>query len=404
MNYTEKIYTVTEINKRAKGLLEAEFSDIMLEGEISNFIHHSSGHMYFTLKDGTASIDAVFYKYLNEKLDFKASRGIKVHVKGRISIFERGGRYQIIVETMKKAGAGELWEKFLKLKEKLKKEGIFDEKYKKLIPHLPQIIGIVTSPTGAAIRDILNVIKRRFAGIEIILYPAKVQGPDAAFEITRGIEFLNKKYHQKMDVMIVGRGGGSIEDLWSFNEEIVARAIFKSYIPVISSVGHEVDFLISDFSADLRAPTPSAAAELVTKDREELIAKLKKLNLLIKNSIVHKISLIEERIKSISMQTVFKYPERFIQQKEQEVDYYIDGIRTKIKHLTENRENKLNSISNKLNLLSPQNTLNRGYSITYLKDGGFIVKNSKDIEKGILLKTIFSSGSAESKVVQRSAK
>ncbi|MCK4357359.1 MAG: exodeoxyribonuclease VII large subunit [Candidatus Cloacimonetes bacterium] len=263
----ENIFTVTEITKHINNILQSNIPTLWVKGEISNYKRHSSGHIYFTLKDEQSSLLCVFFHQYNQYLRFEPENGMEVICFGQIKVYERSGQYQLYVNQIRPLGIGDLEIAFRKLKEKLEDEGLFDEKWKKPIPEFPTSIGIVTSPTGAAIQDIKNVITRRFP-VKIILYPAKVQGPNAALEITSGIKTFNKL--KNVDVIIVGRGGGSIEDLWAFNEETVARAIFESEIPIISAVGHEVDFTISDFVADLRAPTPSAAAELVVPDRESV--------------------------------------------------------------------------------------------------------------------------------------
>jgi len=264
-----KIYTVYEITSEIKRTLE-KFGTLWLQGEISNFKHHTSGHMYFALKDDRAQLRAAFFRNNNAHLKFRPEDGLEVLVRGRISVYEPRGDYQLIVEFMEPKGLGSLQLAFEQLKQRLRKEGLFDEAHKKPLPLLPQKIGIVTSPTGAAIRDMLRILQRRNASLHVLLYPTLVQGPGAADQIAAGIRYFNSR--EDIDVIIVGRGGGSIEDLWAFNEEIVARAVYDSRLPVISAVGHEVDFTISDFVADLRAPTPSAAAEMVSGAREDLRA------------------------------------------------------------------------------------------------------------------------------------
>jgi exodeoxyribonuclease VII large subunit len=262
-----KIYSVFALTAEIKGTLE-KLGIVWVQGEISNFKHHSSGHMYFSLKDDRAQIKAACFRNSNLYLKFRPEDGLEVIARGRISVYEPRGDYQLIVEYMEPRGLGSLQLAFEQLKEKLRKEGLFDQEKKVPLPLLPRKIGIVTSPTGAAIRDMLRILKRRNASLNVLIYPAKVQGSGAAEEIAEGVRYLNAR--SDIDVIIVGRGGGSIEDLWAFNEEIVARSIFQSKIPVISAVGHEVDFTIADFVADLRAPTPSAAAELVSGARDEL--------------------------------------------------------------------------------------------------------------------------------------
>ncbi len=273
-NAQRKIYGVSEITAEIKQSLD-RFGIIWIRGEISNFKHHSSGHMYFSLKDAHAQIKAAFFRNSNLYVKFRPEDGLEVHVRGRLSVYDPRGDYQIIVDYMEPVGLGSLQLAFDQLKEKLRREGLFDDAHKTALPLLPHKIGIVTSPTGAAIRDMLRILERRNASLHILLFPSKVQGTGAAEEIAAGIRYFNSR--DDIDVIIVGRGGGSIEDLWAFNEEVVARAIFGSRIPVISAVGHEVDFTIADFVADLRAPTPSAAAEMVSGARDDLIAMTRSL-------------------------------------------------------------------------------------------------------------------------------
>jgi exodeoxyribonuclease VII large subunit len=275
LNSFRPIYTVSQLTAEIKTILEQNFEHLWVEGEISNLRLPTSGHLYFTLKDESAQVRAVMFRMQNRLLKFEPVDGLQVICYGRLSVYEPRGEYQIVVDNMEPKGLGALQLAFEQLKEKLSREGLFDPAHKKPLPHLPQKIGVVTSPTGAAIRDILQIIDRRFANVHILLYPVRVQGAGAAQEIAQAIDELNQ--WPGIDVMIVGRGGGSLEDLWAFNEESVARAIFRSRIPIISAVGHEVDFTIADFVADLRAPTPSAAAELVVRNKVELIQSLESL-------------------------------------------------------------------------------------------------------------------------------
>jgi len=262
------ILTVSELTQEIKDILEMQFADILVEGEISNLRVPPSGHIYFTLKDDLSQIRVVLFKSQARSLRFSPEDGLNVICRGRVSLYEKRGEYQLILEEIEPKGIGALQLAFLQLKERLEKEGFFDPSRKKTIPMLPQKIGIVTSPTGAVIRDILQIIERRFENVHLLVYPVRVQGGGAASEIAEGIEYFNKQ--MEVDVIIVARGGGSLEDLWAFNEEEVAKAIFYSQIPIVSAVGHETDYTISDFVADLRAPTPSAAAELVVKDKREI--------------------------------------------------------------------------------------------------------------------------------------
>ncbi len=396
---TKKIYTVTELNNRAKNILEEKFPSLWVQGEISRITLHSSGHMYFTLKDSSCAIDSVMFRSSNIKLGFRPEQGLEVLVRGRLSLFAAQGRYQLIVDEMKKKGAGELEDKFRKLKEKLFKEGLFDEEHKKKIPAVPRLIGIVTSPTGAAVRDILNVIKRRFANVDIIIFPARVQGELASGEIVKGIETLNDKYPE-MDAMIVGRGGGSIEDLWPFNEEIVARAVFNSKIPIISAVGHEIDFTICDFAADMRAPTPSAAAELVVQNKEDLLQRISRLHRSMIDSVRGKIRIVNSACRSAFASAVLTRPFRIIEDREQQADYLAEKLETVLRHSMEIRNHTLNALKGSIDSLSPRRTLERGYSITYLIPGKTPVKYASSARQGDRIKTILATGVLSSEITE----
>lgn len=378
MEEPRKIYKVSEINKIAKNLLEEEFPEIWLEGEISNFTLHSSGHLYFSLKDEDAQINAIMYKWQAGQLEFVPENGMKVIAQGKISVFVKGGRYQIIVYGLKPIGIGALQQAFEQLKRKLEKEGLFDKARKRPIPMLPQKIGIVTSPTGAAIRDILNIIERRFANVHILIHPVRVQGDRAAGEIAEAIAYVNERF-PSLDVLIVGRGGGSLEDLWSFNREIVARAIYNSRIPVISAVGHEVDYTIADFVADLRAPTPSAAAELVVTNKIELEKKVLLLTSKIKLSMKHELDERTNQYRRLVDSRIFRHPEELYSQFQQEIDYYLERIISKCAHFLDFQKEKLNSIAGKLNVLSPLNILARGYSIAYKLPENEILKSISQV-------------------------
>jgi exodeoxyribonuclease VII large subunit len=369
-----KIYKVSEINKIAKNLLEGEFPEIWLEGEISNFTLHSSGHLYFSLKDEEAQINAIMYKWQAGQLEFVPENGMKVIAQGKISVFVKGGRYQIIVHGLKPIGIGALQQAFEQLKRKLEKEGLFDKARKRPIPMLPQKIGIVTSPTGAAIRDILNIIERRFANVHILVHPVRVQGDQAAGEIAEAITYVNKHF-PSLDVLIVGRGGGSLEDLWSFNREIVARAIYDSTIPVISAVGHEIDYTIADFVADLRAPTPSAAAELVVSNKTELEKRILLLTSKIKSSMEHELDEFTSRYKRLVDSRIFLHPEEIYSQFQQDIDYYLEKIISRCTHFLDFQKERLNSFAGKLDVLSPLHILARGYSITYKLPENEILKS-----------------------------
>ncbi|MDP3804461.1 MAG: exodeoxyribonuclease VII large subunit, partial [Candidatus Omnitrophota bacterium] len=333
------IYTVSEITKYIRVIVEDSFPGVWIEGEISNYVLHSSGHIYFSLRDANAVLKCAFFRRANEKLKFKLKDGMKVIAFGSISVYDARGDYQLIVEEIEPKGIGALQLQFQQLKEKLQKEGLFDARHKVPIPFLPTRIGIVTSPTGAVIRDILNIARRRFSNVEIIINPVKVQGEGAKDEIAAAIRQFNKL--NNIDVMIVTRGGGSLEDLWPFNEEAVARAIYESEIPVISAVGHEIDYTISDFTADFRAPTPSAAAELVIPRKEDLV-----------NAIATSVT----RLKNALAGEVTQY--------EQRIDDLAKDIAIRIDHIVKMRGENFNLLTSKLETLSPLAVLNRGYSIT----------------------------------------
>ncbi len=313
-----KIYSVTELSREIKGLLEGKFPDVWVTGEVSNYRAAGSGHYYFTLKDATAQLRAVCFRNQARYLKFKPQDGISVIARGRLSVYEARGEYQLYVEYLEPAGLGALQLAFEQLKAKLTAEGLFDPGRKKPLPVLPRTIGIVTSPSGAAIRDILRVLRRRFRNMNVLIYPAKVQGEGAAEEIAEGIEHFNM--HALVDVLIVGRGGGSLEDLWAFNEEVVARTIAKSKIPIISAVGHETDFTIADFVSDLRAPTPSAAAELVVHRKQDFVSELEHRARRMTQVLRLKLSEARERFVGLRMHSVFQMLATRIAERAQRVD------------------------------------------------------------------------------------
>jgi len=393
----KKIYTVAEITEYLQALIKEDtlLSDFWISGEISNFYHHSSGHMYFTLKDKNSQLKTVMFKGYNSALDFEPEEGMQVEARGNLDIYAQRGEYQFYAREMEKAGKGKLYEAFEKLKAKLDKEGLFADSRKKEIPLLAKKIGIVTSPTGAAVRDILSVMKRRSGNFSVLIIPAHVQGNLAKDEITAGIEYLNSR--DDIDLIIISRGGGSIEDLWPFNEEKVARAVYNSRLPVISGVGHETDFTISDFVADLRAPTPSAAAELATANREEILNRLDNLTQRLLNSSSAKIKEYKNKIKSLAERRIFSSPAEIFRNYEQE----LDRIETKLEHQIEKDynswENKYQLLYQKLNNLSPLKTLDRGYAILQ-DENDKTIKSVNQIKNGDLLKARLSDGLAELEV------
>ncbi len=380
MSNSVKPISVSELTKRIKLLLEGSVGRIYVEGEISNWRPASSGHCYFALKDDKALIKAVMFRGELLKLSFKPKEGMKVEIAGMISVYESRGEYQIIVYSMKEAGVGDLYKKFIELKEKLAQEGLFDPKRKKQIPFLPKKIGVITSPTGAAIRDILNILNRRFSKMEVIIFPVKVQGDGAAKEIAHAIKKMND--WNLAEVLIVGRGGGSIEDLWAFNEEAVAWAIYNSAIPIISAVGHEIDFTIADFVADMRAPTPSAAAELVVSKSEDLVNSLndfdKRLTFLLKNKLVYLKTHLEKLVNSWA----FRKPLDVFRNMQQKLDDCVSSLDKEMLNKIERARNKFLNLDSNLRTLNPESILNRGYSIVYKKNNNAIIKRPDQVKSG----------------------
>jgi len=392
----EKVYSVTELTRGIKFLLEENYPTVWLEGEISNLRVPTSGHMYFTLKDAQSQIASVFFRFQSKNLKFQLKDGQAVLLQGQITVYEKSGQYQIVVKKMEPRGMGALQLAFLQLKEKLEKEGLFDPSKKKPIPMLPAKIGIVTSPTGAAIRDMINVIGRRFADLHILIYPVKVQGDQAAKEISQAIDDFNRL--KNVDVLIVGRGGGSLEDLWAFNEEPVARAIANSTIPIISAVGHEIDWTISDFVADMRVPTPSAAAELVVKQKSEFLEKIDLFQERLKGSLVYLLETLNHRLKYALSSYVFREPAQRIAQFGQRVDELENRLQTTLVHNVEIQHRRLEGIFSKLEVLNPLSILKRGYSLTTRVKDGEILRDAKLVKKGDLLETKLLKGKIFSKV------
>lgn len=379
-NIQRREATVTQINNYIKAILERTevLQNIWIKGEISNLKLHSSGHIYLTLKDEGAAIRAVMFKGSAMRLPFKPENGMKVCANGRIGVFERDGAYQLYIENMEQEGAGDLFKQLEELKKKLAAEGIFAPEHKKAVPKFPKRVGVVTSPTGAAVRDILNILKRRYPLAEVYLYPALVQGPGASATIVKGIEFFNLQ--KSVDVLIVGRGGGSIEDLWAFNEENTVRAIYSSAIPVISAVGHETDFTLADAAADLRAPTPSAAAELAVPDQKDLIQGLDKTFLSLKRLLLKNAEDSETRLKLISERASQAAIRRKIENLMQLTDRAFDGLVKNCGFLLEKKLGVLASNGAKLDALSPLKVFDRGYSISYIGDKA--IRSVDDVKNG----------------------
>lgn len=383
--------SVTQVNMYIKEVIAKDdvLCDILVKGELSNFKAHSSGHMYMSLKDESGVMRAVMFRSAASKLNFVPKNGMKVIARGRVSVYERDGQYQLYIEEMQQEGLGDLYAAFEQLKIKLSKEGLFDSAHKKPLPKYPKRVGVVTAPTGAAIRDIINVLSRRFSYADIVLYPVLVQGENSAASIVAAIEYFNKT--KSADVLIVGRGGGSIEDLWSFNEEVVARAIYKSEIPIVSAVGHEIDFTISDFVADLRAPTPSAAAELVVPSQIELAEKFGNVYRRMFQQSMRIIERGRMRVDRCKESTVLKNPIRGIDDERQHLDSLSYMFETSCKKIIEKKKREIAEGAARLDGLSPLGTLNRGYSLAKTADGR-VVRSVSQVRAGDMVRVRVTDG------------
>ena len=391
--------TVTQLNKYLKDRFDEDenLNAILVKGEISNFKNHYTGHLYFTLKDENSLIKCIMFKSYAEKLAFKPKDGMKVMVFGSVSVFERDGVYQIYAKSMLEDGMGDLHEQFEQLKAKLEKEGLFDELHKKPIPLYPKVVGVLTSQTGAVIRDIINVSTRRNPNVYIRLLPVPVQGPGAAEQIVEKIKVMNE---QKLaDVLIIGRGGGSLEDLWPFNEEIVARAIYESELPIISAVGHETDFTIADFVADLRAPTPSAAAELAVPDVYELKQKINNYQNRYRLALKKKIELMKLRYEKCMKSRIFTDPTRKIKDNYILVDTYVKRLENRIRNIKKDKHTKFLELATKLDTMSPLKTLTRGYSL--VEKDNKIVKSVKQLKENDEINIRFYDGDKKAKILEQ---
>ncbi|MGG0483536.1 exodeoxyribonuclease VII large subunit [Priestia aryabhattai] len=433
--------TVTALTRYIKRKFDVDphMQDVWIKGEISNFKRHSRGHMYFTLKDQNARIAAVMFAGHNRQLNFQPEEGMNVLIRAEISVYEPSGNYQMYVKEMQPDGVGNLYLAYEQLKKKLEKEGLFDHARKRKLPKYPTTIGVITSPTGAAVRDIITTLKRRY-NANIIVMPALVQGVNAAPSIIKAIEEANRR--KEADVLIVGRGGGSIEELWAFNEESVARAIFTSTIPVISAVGHETDFTIADFVADLRAPTPTGAAELAVPHISEITERLTQRNIRLLRSMKEMLQSSSRRLERSQKSYAFRYPQKLVEQKEQQLDQlmerfyregrrYIEHKRTKYEQLTAallrnhpehqltkaaDRQQQLTKMltkemqqllkqkqllfataTSKLHTLSPLKTMERGYSLVYDKEKE-LIKSTKQVSKGDVVNVRLTDGQLQCEV------
>lgn len=384
--------TVTDLNKYIKNKIDGDemLNNVLVKGEISNFKNHYTGHMYFTLKDESSLIKCVMFKSYTTHLSFMPKDGMKVMVLGSVAVFERDGVYQIYAKAMKEDGLGSLYTAYEELKKKLEQEGLFEEAHKKKIPFMPKTIGVLTSNTGAVIRDIINVSTRRNPGVHIRLYPVPVQGPGAAEKIAEGIKFMNE--NKLADVLIIGRGGGSLEDLWPFNEEIVARAIYDSELPIISAVGHETDFTIADFVADLRAPTPSAAAELAVANIEDVRETLKLYNNRYKVALKKKIELMRLSYEKCMARPAYKNPTQKINEQYMVIDMKVKALQNSMMLKLKEAKTSFVKETAKLDSLSPLKTLTRGYSIVTKQESGKAIKSVDDLNSGEKVNLRLSDG------------
>ena len=393
-----RLLTVSELTGLIKEALEGAFPDVYVVGEISRCTRAASGHLYLTLKDEGAVLGAVMWRGPASALRFQPQEGLEVVAHGHIDLYAPRGSYQLIVSWIEPRGVGALELAFRQLKERLEKEGLFNPDLKKPLPPFPRRIGVVTSPTGAAVRDIINVIARRFPAVELYLMPSRVQGDEAAGEIAAAIQTLNAK-RPDLDVLIVGRGGGSMEDLWPFNEEVVARAIHRSAIPVVSAVGHEIDFSISDFVADVRAATPTEAAEIVVPDRVELLERLRQRRRRLALALQGMVQAGRQRLAAVSARYAFRRPEALFQDRSQRADDLLARLLTALRHRLGLLAQTVAGAGRRLDALSPLAVLERGYSITFGPDGA-LLRSVAGLAPGDTMATRLHRGRIRSKVVE----
>ena len=395
--YERMTLTVGQLNLFIKDIFNQipALNDIRIKGEISNFKHHTSGHMYMSLKDETGVLRAVMFRGAAMGLDFKPENGMQIIAEGRVGVYERDGQYQLYINSMVQDGKGTLYEQFEKLKKKLEAEGLFDVAAKKPIPTFPKRVGVATAPTGAAVRDIINILSRRFPYADICLYPVLVQGDGAAESVCHAIEYFNN--NSAADVLIIGRGGGSMEDLWAFNEEVLARAIFKSEIPIISAVGHETDFTISDFVADLRAPTPSAAAELAVPSGAEIAEKFSTAGMRLANAVNKIIEKRQLQLKVYTESRVLRDPMFKVNEKGMQLDSVFRMFENAAKNTLNEKKQSFGVTVSKLDGLSPLNTLKRGFSVAKNTDGK-VIKTVADVKSGNDISVVVSDGEIKATV------
>ena len=384
------IHSVGDVTRYIKNLMDREplLRGILVRGEISNFKRYASGHCYFTLKDSVASMKCVMFRNRTQQLRFQPANGMKVVAGGTITVYERDGAYQLYVDSLSPEGAGELAMAFEQLRARLGEEGLFDEAYKKTLPAFPKRIGVVTSPSGAVLRDIFRVAKRRNPQVQIILYPSLVQGAGAAEQVAEGIRFFNEKY--PVDLLIVGRGGGSMEDLWAFNEEVLVRGIFASRIPVISAVGHETDFTLADFVSDVRAATPSHAAELAVPDGKELLRHLQNLQARLRSSVRQILERKAARLKSCCRSVPLSNPRSLLSRRQQRLDADMQRLNAEAKQQLKEKQHRFQMQLEKLDMLNPARVLRRGYSIVEHERG--FLRSIKEVHPGSRLRLVLADG------------
>lgn len=392
-----QVFTVTALNEYIKMKLETDeaLMRVFIRGEISNFTNHKSGHFYFTVKDETSRIAAVMFRSSASKLAFIPENGMKVIVGGRVSAYIRDGQYQIYVDTLEPDGVGALYIAYEQLKAKLGAEGLFDEAKKKPLPRYPMRIGVITSPTGAAIRDIINILGRRFPIAEVVLYPSLVQGESAAPQLIEGLRYFNER--KNVNVIIIGRGGGSLEDLWAFNSEALVREVAASELPVISAVGHEIDFTLCDFAADRRAPTPSAAAELAVPERYELKRKLGNVTARLELLEGKKLELLRSTLERMKKSRALTDPRNFIDDKRMALGIAEDKLYNRITFLLERKKSALAGKTAKLDAMNPLSVLSRGYGAAFASDGT-VIRSAAQVEKGSDISLMLSDGTVRATV------
>ena len=392
-----KALTVSELNSYIKNKIadDENLNNILIKGEISNFKHHYTGHMYFTLKDDNSLIKCIMFKSYTANLKFVPKDGMSVLAFGTVSVFERDGVYQLYCKAMQEDGMGSLYKAYEELKNKLEKEGLFATEHKKKLPVMPKIIGVLTSNTGSVIKDIINVSTRRNPNVYIRLYPVPVQGEGAGEKIAEAIKIMNEK--KLADVLILARGGGSLEDLWPFNEEVVARAIYNSELPVVSAVGHETDFSISDFVADLRAPTPSAAAEIVVPNIVDIAQNLNTYNIRLKNALRKKVEIMRMRYEKCMKSRVYTDPLKVVNDNYIKLDMFVKSITNSITNKLQASKTQAVKNFSKLDALSPLKTLSRGYSL--VEKDNKIIKNVEDLQKDDIVNLRMQNGNKKAQIL-----